>query len=107
MSALTLVRPSWPRRAGHRAQRAAKASDALRRHRSGPAFIILSAYWDPTYHVRAVELGAKGYLSRMATIEQIRSAIETGATGGTAFPAAARSFALPRARAGSTRIARA
>lgn len=62
-------------------------------HRSGPAFIILSAYWYPSYHVRAVELGAKGYLSKMATVEQIVSAVKTVAGGGTAFPAAARQAA--------------
>jgi DNA-binding NarL/FixJ family response regulator len=64
--------------------------DLVRHYGSGPAFIILSAYWYPSYHVRAIELGAKGYLSKMATIEQICSAIETVAAGGTAFPAAAR-----------------
>jgi DNA-binding NarL/FixJ family response regulator len=63
------------------------------RHRPGPAFIILSAYWYPSYHVRAVELGAKGYLSKMATVDQIISAVKTVAAGGTAFPAAARQAA--------------
>jgi DNA-binding NarL/FixJ family response regulator len=62
----------------------------VRRHRTGPAFIILSAYWYPSYHVRAVELGAKGYLSKMATIDEIVRAVETVAAGGTAFPVAAR-----------------
>lgn len=62
-------------------------------HRPGPAFIILSAYWYPSYHVRAVELGAKGYLSKMATVDQILSAVKTVAAGGTAFPAAARQAA--------------
>ncbi len=64
--------------------------DLVQRHPSGPAFIILSAYWYPSYHVRAVELGAKGYLSKMATIDQILGAVETVAAGGTAFPPAAR-----------------
>jgi DNA-binding NarL/FixJ family response regulator len=67
--------------------------DLVRRHRAGPAFIILSAYWYPSYHVRAVELGARGYLSKMATIEQILSAVRTVAGGGNAFPAAARQAA--------------
>ena len=60
--------------------------DLVKRHQSGPAFIILSAYWYPSYHVKAVKLGAKGYLSKMATVEQILSAVETVAAGGTAFP---------------------
>ena len=64
--------------------------DLVRRHSVGPAFIILSAYWYPSYHVRAVELGAKGYLSKMATVDEIVRAIEIVAGGGTAFPLAAR-----------------
>jgi DNA-binding NarL/FixJ family response regulator len=67
--------------------------DLVHRHRTGPAFIILSAYWYPSYHVRAVELGAKGYLSKMATVDQILRAVETVAAGGTAFPVAARKAA--------------
>lgn len=64
--------------------------DLVRRHSSGPAFIILTAYWYPSYHVRALELGAKGYLSKMATVDEIVRAVETVAAGGTAFPVAAR-----------------
>lgn len=64
--------------------------DLLRRHGDLPAFIILSAYWYPSYLVRAIELGARGYLSKMATVDQILGALETVANGGTAFPPAAR-----------------
>ncbi|MEO8229414.1 MAG: response regulator transcription factor [Chloroflexota bacterium] len=67
--------------------------DLVRRHRVGPSFIILSAYWYPSYHVRAVELGARGYLSKMATVDQILSAVRTVAGGGSAYPAAARQAA--------------
>ena len=67
--------------------------DLVRTHPAGPAFIILSAYWYPSYHVRAVELGAKGYLSKMASVDQILRAVETVAGGGTAFPVAARQAA--------------
>ena len=67
--------------------------DLVRRHSSGPAFIILSSYWYPSYHVRAVELGARGYLSKMATVDQILGAVKTVAAGGTAFPVAARQAA--------------
>ncbi|MEA2537124.1 MAG: hypothetical protein QOF11_1358 [Chloroflexota bacterium] len=63
------------------------------RYRDGPAFVILTAYWYPSYHVRAIQLGAKGYLSKMATIDQILSALRTVAAGGTAFPPAARQAA--------------
>lgn len=63
--------------------------DLVQRH-VGPAFIMLSAFWFPSYHARAIDLGAKGYLSKMSTIDQILDAIRTVAAGGTAFPAAAR-----------------
>jgi DNA-binding NarL/FixJ family response regulator len=67
--------------------------ELVRDHPSGPAFIILSAYWYPSYHVRALELGAKGYLSKMASVDQIIGAVEAVAAGGTAFPPAARQAA--------------
>jgi DNA-binding NarL/FixJ family response regulator len=67
--------------------------DLVARHRPGPAFVILSSYWYPSYHVRAVELGAKGYLSKMATIDQIIGAVKIVAAGGTAFPPASRQAA--------------
>lgn len=57
----------------------------LARHRPGPAFIMLSAYSYPSYYVAAVENGARGYLSKMAGIEQILKAVRTVAAGGTAF----------------------
>jgi len=57
----------------------------LARHTPGPAFIMLTAYVYPSYYVAAVEGGAKGYISKMATIQQILTAVRTVATGGTAF----------------------
>ncbi|MGZ6266542.1 MAG: response regulator [Candidatus Limnocylindrales bacterium] len=64
--------------------------ELLARHPAGPAFIMLSAYSYPSYYVAAVEHGAKGYLSKMATVEQIAGAVRTVAAGGTAFPSAVR-----------------
>ena len=61
--------------------------DILARHTPGPAFIMLSAYSYPSYYAAAVERGAKGYLSKMASIEQILKVVRTVAAGGTAFPA--------------------
>ena len=60
--------------------------EILTRHTPGPAFIMLSAYSYPSYYVAAVEHGAKGYLSKMAGIEQILTAVRAVAAGGTAFP---------------------
>jgi len=62
----------------------------LARHTPGPHFIMLSAYSYPSYYAAAVEQGAKGYLSKMATISQILTAVRTVAAGGTAFPDAVR-----------------
>ena len=69
--------------------RLSEAGDGLelvRRYAHRTAFIMLSAYSYPGYHVRAVELGAKAYLSKMATADQLLSAIRRVAAGGTAFP---------------------
>jgi DNA-binding NarL/FixJ family response regulator len=60
--------------------------ELLARHKAGPAFIMLSAYSYPSYYVDAVEHGAKGYLSKMAAIDQILAAVRTVAAGGSAFP---------------------
>jgi len=60
--------------------------EILAQHTPGPAFIMLSAYAYPSYYVAAVEHGAKGYLSKMASIEQIVAAVRTVAAGGFAFP---------------------
>jgi DNA-binding NarL/FixJ family response regulator len=60
--------------------------EILARHPSGPAFIMLSAYSYPSYYLAAFEHGAKGFLSKMATIDQIVAAVRKVAAGGTAFP---------------------
>jgi DNA-binding NarL/FixJ family response regulator len=64
--------------------------EILARHQSGPAFIMLSAYSYPSYYVAAFDNGAKGFLSKMATIDQIVAAVRKVAAGGTAFPDAVR-----------------
>lgn len=64
--------------------------EVLRHHGRGTAFIMFTAYSYPSYYVRAVELGAKGYLSKMATVDQILMAVRSVAAGSTAFPDAAR-----------------
>jgi DNA-binding NarL/FixJ family response regulator len=59
--------------------------EVLARHTSGPAFIMLTAFVYPSYYVAATEHGAKGYISKMATIREIVAAVRTVAAGGTAF----------------------
>jgi DNA-binding NarL/FixJ family response regulator len=51
-----------------------------------PAFIMFSAYAYPDYYVTALERGAAGYLLKMATIEEVMTAIRMVAAGGRAFP---------------------
>ena len=68
--------------------------EILARHTPGPAFIMLSAYSYPSYYAAAVERGAKGYLSKMASIEQILTAVRAVAAGDTAFTADVRRAAL-------------
>jgi DNA-binding NarL/FixJ family response regulator len=63
--------------------------EVLARHTPGPAFIMLTAYVYPSYYVAATERGARGYISKMATIQQILAAVRTVAAGGTAFPSEA------------------
>jgi DNA-binding NarL/FixJ family response regulator len=65
--------------------------DVLAHHVQGAAFVMLSAYSQPGYSVRAAELGARGFLSKLSTIDQIVRAIRTVAEGGTAFSSDVRS----------------
>lgn len=60
--------------------------EILARHTPGPAFIMLSAYSYPSYYAAAMEHGAKGYLSKMAAIQEILTAVRKVAAGGSAFP---------------------
>lgn len=62
----------------------------LARYPAGPKFIMLSAYSYPSYYVAAFEHGASGFLSKMATVDQILAAVRKVAVGGTAFPAEVR-----------------
>ena len=51
----------------------------------GPAVILLSSYEYPVFHARALELGARGYLEKTASVAEILGAIRTVAAGGMAF----------------------
>lgn len=57
----------------------------IAQHGHDTAFVVLSAYSQPSYSVRAAELGARGFLSKLSTIDQIVRAIRVVAGGGTAF----------------------
>jgi DNA-binding NarL/FixJ family response regulator len=75
----------------------------VRRFAPRPAFIMLTVASYPSYHARAVDLGAMGYLSKMASVDQILVAIRAVAAGGTAYPSDTRRSAnealrLPTAR---------
>lgn len=77
--------------------------ELIRRHTPGPAFIMLSAYSYPSYHLRALDLGARGYLSKMASVDQILHAVRTVAAGATAFPVDARRAASDALRVPTAR----
>jgi DNA-binding NarL/FixJ family response regulator len=77
--------------------------DLVRRFAPRPAFIMLTVASYPSYHARAVDLGAMGYLSKMATVEQILDAIRTVAAGGTAYPSDTRRSAKEALRVPTAR----
>jgi len=64
--------------------------DLVRRFAPVPAFIMLTVASYPSYHARAVELGASGYLSKIASVDEILAAVRTVAAGGSAYPTDAR-----------------
>ena len=68
-----------------------------------PAFIMLTVASYPSYHARAVELGAMGYLSKMATVDEILDAIRTVAAGRSAYPSDTRRSAEDALRVPTTR----
>jgi DNA-binding NarL/FixJ family response regulator len=72
--------------------------DLVRKFGLRPAFIMLSVASYPSFHARAVDLGAKGYLSKMASVDQILDAIRSVAAGGTAYPSEARRSAMEALR---------
>lgn len=55
--------------------------------------IYLSAYVNPEYVLRALALGARGYLIKQASSQEIGEAVEQVAQGRAAFSPAARRFA--------------
>jgi DNA-binding NarL/FixJ family response regulator len=67
------------------------------------AFLMLSSYSLPSYSARAMELGAKGFLSKLSTIGEIVRAIRTVAAGGTAYPADVRRLMRTALRRPTTR----
>jgi len=58
----------------------------LKTHETRPQAIILSSYEAEEEIYRAVKAGARGYLSKNATREEIVAAIEEVVAGGTYFP---------------------
>lgn len=58
-------------------------ADAARAGR--PAVILVSAHDTPFFHIRAVELGARGFVPKTAPPERFAAAIRAVAAGRTAF----------------------
>ena len=57
--------------------------ELLRAFGSEVAFVMYSAFDFPAYHARALEYGARGYISKMAPVAEIQSAIRRAAAGKT------------------------
>lgn len=69
----------------------------------GPAVILFSAYDYPGFHARALELGARGFLAKTASLAEIVDAVRLVAGGGTAFSASVIADASGAPRAPSER----
>ena len=54
----------------------------LKREASAPPVLVLTMHAEPIYAVRALEAGAKGYLSKAAAPDELAAAIKTVARGG-------------------------
>jgi DNA-binding NarL/FixJ family response regulator len=59
---------------------------ALRGIHSAVPMVVVSAHDDPVTIRRALELGASGFISKSASIEEIRGAVQTVLAGGIASP---------------------
>ena len=59
---------------------------ALRGIHSAVPMVVVSAHDDPVTIRRALELGASGFISKSASIDEIRGAVETVLAGGIASP---------------------
>ena len=60
---------------------------ALRGLHSSVPLVIVSAHDDPVTIRRALELGASGFISKSASMDEIRSAVNTVLSGGIVSPA--------------------
>lgn len=60
---------------------------SLRAIHSGVPMVVVSAHDDPETIRRALELGASGFISKSASMEDIRGAVQTVLSGGIAAPA--------------------
>lgn len=67
------------------------------------ACVVFSSYDYAGFHARAIDLGARGYLAKTASLSEITAAIRLVAAGGTAFSAGAISDAAHAPRPPSER----
>jgi DNA-binding NarL/FixJ family response regulator len=56
-----------------------------RREPTAPPCVVLTTFDDPDVALQAIRAGAKGYLLKDATLDQLAAAIRTVAAGGTFF----------------------
>ena len=61
---------------------------SLRGIHAAVPMVVVSAHDDPETIRRALELGASGFISKSASMDEIRGAVETVLAGGVASPSA-------------------
>lgn len=83
----------------------AEATAALRGRHPGMAVVVLTTYADDESIISALSAGASGYLTKDATRDDIRRALEAAAAGQAVLDPAAQAALLSAARAGGPRPA--
>ena len=79
----------------------AEATSAIRSRLSGAQVVVLTTYADDESIITALSAGAMGYLTKDATREDIRRALEAAAAGQSVLDPAAQAALLGAARAGA------
>ncbi len=80
----------------------AQATSAIRTRHHGTQVVVLTTYADDESIITALSAGAMGYLTKDATREDIRRALEAAAAGQAVLDPAAQAALLGAARAGGS-----
>lgn len=83
----------------------AQATEVIRRRHPATQVVVLTTYSDDASVLTALSAGAAGYLTKDATRDDIRRAIEAAAAGQAVLDPAAQATLLQAARAGTSQTA--